>query len=76
MQIRDDNVNETKRMPGGHENNGDGKGNVIAGIFRALKIFAFFVVLVVIFIASVMVVAIASGASLGSCSSGSQNPVV
>lgn len=52
------------------------KRGTLSRIFRALTIFAFFVVLVVVFVVTVLVVAIASGVSLGTCSSGSHNPIV
>ena len=74
MQIRDDKMNEPNRRPAIQDDKGD--SGLMTGIMRAVKILAFFVVLVFIFIASVMVVVMASGASVGSCSSGSQNPIV
>lgn len=72
MQIRDNDVKPSSTDEAAQER----KGGALAGTLRAIKILAFFVVLVVVFVASVMVVAIASGAALGSCSSGSQNPIV
>lgn len=74
MQIRDDNVSKDKHRA--DDEGKDDKRGFLAGVFRAVKILAFFVVLVAVFVVSVMIVAMASGAKLGTCSSGSHNPIV